>query len=62
MSSHSIGHLGRVLAKLSATAAILCAFGTLAVAQDQPAPKWEVFGGYSFCIPARTCTESFRQD
>ena len=34
MSSHSIGHLGRVLAKLSATAALLCAFGTLAVAQE----------------------------
>jgi len=51
MSSHSIGHLGRVLATLSATAAVLCAFGTLAVAQEQPAPKWELYGGYSFLYP-----------
>ena len=51
MSSHSIGHLGRVLAKLSVTAALLCAFGMLAVAQDQPAPKWELYGGYSFWYP-----------
>lgn len=51
MSSHSIGHLGRALATLSATAALLFAFGTLAVAQDQPAPKWEIYGGYSFWYP-----------
>ncbi len=52
MSSHSVGHLGRVLATLSATAAVLCAFGTLTVAQDQPvAPKWELYGGYSFLYP-----------
>jgi outer membrane protein OmpA-like peptidoglycan-associated protein len=51
MSSHSIGHLGRTLATLSATAALLCAFSTLAVAQDQPAPKWEFYGGYSFWYP-----------
>ena len=25
--------------------------GTLAAAQDQPAPKWELFGGYSFFHP-----------
>lgn len=51
MSSHSVGHLGRVLATLSATAALLCAFGTLAAAQEQPAPKWEIYGGYSFWYP-----------
>ncbi len=51
MSSHSIGHFGRVLAMLSATATLLCAFGTLAVAQEQPAPKWELYGGYSFWYP-----------
>lgn len=51
MSSHSIGHLGRALATLSATAAVLCGFGTLAVAQEQPAPKWELYGGYSFLYP-----------
>jgi outer membrane protein OmpA-like peptidoglycan-associated protein len=36
---------------LSATAVLLCVFGTLAAAQDQPAPKWEIFGGYSFVYP-----------
>ncbi len=51
MSSHSIGHLGHALATLSATAAVLCGFGTLAVAQEQPAPKWELYGGYSFLYP-----------
>jgi outer membrane protein OmpA-like peptidoglycan-associated protein len=36
---------------LPATIALLCAFGALAAAQDQPAPKWEFFGGYSFWYP-----------
>ena len=31
--------------------AVLCCVGTLTAAQDQPAPKWEVFGGYSFLYP-----------
>jgi outer membrane protein OmpA-like peptidoglycan-associated protein len=26
--------------------------GTFAAAQDQPAPKWELFGGYSFVYPS----------
>ena len=26
--------------------------GTFAAAQDQPAPKWELYGGYSFFDPA----------
>jgi hypothetical protein len=34
-----------------AVVAILCGVGTLAAAQDQPAPKWELFGGYSFVYP-----------
>jgi len=51
MSSHSIGRIGRVLAKLSAVAAVLCGLGTLALAQEQPAPKWELYGGYSFLYP-----------
>ena len=51
MSSYSKGHLGRVLAVLPATIAILCALGVQAAAQDQPAPKWEIFGGYSFWYP-----------
>ena len=49
MSSHK-GHRGYVLAMLAAIA-VLCVFSTLATAQDQPAPKWEVFGGYSFLYP-----------
>jgi len=49
MSSHLKGHLGRVLAMLPATIAVLCVFATLAAAQnqtapaatqDRPAPKW----------------------
>jgi len=51
MSSHSVGHIGRVLATLSATLTVLCAFGTLAAAQEQPSPKFEIFGGYSFLYP-----------
>jgi outer membrane protein OmpA-like peptidoglycan-associated protein/opacity protein-like surface antigen len=60
MSSHSKGYLGRVLAMLPATIAVLCVFATLAAAQnqtapaatqDQPAPKWELYGGYSFWYP-----------
>ena len=50
MSSHK-GHLGCVLAMLPATIAALCVFSALAAAQDQPAPKWELFGGYSFLYP-----------
>jgi outer membrane protein OmpA-like peptidoglycan-associated protein len=30
---------------------ILCTLATLAAAQDEPAPKWEAFGGYSFVYP-----------
>ncbi len=47
MSFHFKNHLGRVLSTL----VVLCAFGTLAVAQEQSAPKWELFGGYSFLYP-----------
>jgi len=36
---------------LPAMIAILCTFTTLAAAQDQPAPKWELYGGYSFFHP-----------
>ncbi|MGC0771632.1 MAG: OmpA family protein [Candidatus Acidiferrum sp.] len=51
MSSHSKGRLARVLTMLSVTIAALCIFATLASAQDQPAPKWELFGGYSVFYP-----------
>lgn len=51
MSSYSKGHLGRVLAMLPVAIAVLFALGAQATAQDQPAPKWEIFGGYSFFYP-----------
>jgi outer membrane protein OmpA-like peptidoglycan-associated protein len=51
MSSQSKSHPGRVLAMLPAMIAMLFTFATLAAAQDQPAPKWELYGGYSFFHP-----------
>ena len=30
---------------------VFCSLGTVAAAQDQPSPKWELFGGYSFVYP-----------
>ncbi len=51
MSSHSKRHLSRALAMLPATMVVLCAFGALAAAQDQPVPKLELYGGYSFWYP-----------
>jgi outer membrane protein OmpA-like peptidoglycan-associated protein len=36
---------------LPAMIAVLCTVATLAAAQDQPAPKWELYGGYSFLYP-----------
>ena len=36
---------------LPATIAVLYVLSTLAAAQDPPAPKWEVFGGYSLVYP-----------
>jgi opacity protein-like surface antigen len=36
---------------LPAAIVILCVLSTRAAAQDQPAPKWEIFGGYSFVYP-----------
>ena len=51
MSSHSLRHLTRAFAMLPAMIAVLCAFGGIATSQDQPAPKWELYGGYSFVYP-----------
>jgi outer membrane protein OmpA-like peptidoglycan-associated protein len=50
MLSQSKSHPSRVLAMLPAMIA-LCTFATLAAAQDQPSPRWELFGGYSFLYP-----------
>ncbi|HXM93795.1 MAG TPA: OmpA family protein [Candidatus Dormibacteraeota bacterium] len=51
MSSQSKSHPARVLAMLPAMIAVLCTFATFAAAQDQPAPRWELYGGYSFFHP-----------
>jgi outer membrane protein OmpA-like peptidoglycan-associated protein len=51
MSSHLKGHFARVLATLAAMIALLWALAPPAAAQNQPAPKWELFGGYSFFDP-----------
>lgn len=51
MLSHSKDHIARVLKMLPAMT-VLCTCVTLATAQSQPAPKWEVFGGYSFLYPS----------
>jgi outer membrane protein OmpA-like peptidoglycan-associated protein len=39
---------------LAAMIAVLCTFAALAAAQDQPPPKWELFGGYSVFDPGAT--------
>lgn len=44
-SSHSHRHHGRFAAMLLAAFAVLC---ISTAAQEQPAPKWELYGGYSF--------------
>src|SRR6202167_1370058 len=51
MSSHAQNVYGRVAIMRLVAVAVLCGMGTLAAAQDQPAPKWELFGGYSFVYP-----------
>lgn len=51
MSSQAKSHPSRVLAILPAMLAVLFTVATLAVAQGQTAPKWELYGGYSFFYP-----------
>lgn len=51
MSSLSKRRLARVLAMLAATMLLSFSLSTLAAAQDQPVPKLEIFGGYSFVYP-----------
>jgi len=51
MSSHSQISCSRVAVVRLAVLAVLCSAGTLAAAQDQPTPKWELYGGYSFFYP-----------
>jgi len=51
MSSRLEGRKGRFATMLLALAALLLLVGGSAAAQDQPAPKWEFFGGYSWIDP-----------
>lgn len=48
MSSHSHSHRSPVGVALLAVVVFLCSVGTRAAAQEQTAPKWELYGGYSF--------------
>jgi len=51
MSSHSKGRLARFFTTLPVAVAVLGMFAATAAAQDPPAPKWELYGGYSFLYP-----------
>jgi outer membrane protein OmpA-like peptidoglycan-associated protein len=51
MSSRSHNSRGPVAVVRLAVVAVLFSLGTLAAAQDQPAPKWELYGGYSAFYP-----------
>jgi outer membrane protein OmpA-like peptidoglycan-associated protein len=51
MSSQSKRHPVRLGSTLAAVFAFLFLFATLAAAQDQPVPKWELFGGYTVWDP-----------
>lgn len=51
MSSQSHNPRGRVAATLLAIIGAWCGVALPAAAQDQPEPKWELFGGYSFVYP-----------
>lgn len=51
MASHAQNLYGRLAMIRLVVVAFLCGMGTVAAAQDQPAPKWELYGGYSFVYP-----------
>src|SRR5580692_5786147 len=51
MSFQSKNHPLRAWTILPALIAMFCTLATFAAAQDQPAPKWELYGGYSFFYP-----------
>jgi len=51
MSSQSKSHPGRIITMLAVMIAAVCTIATLAAAQEGPAPKWELYGGYSFFYP-----------
>ncbi len=56
MLSHLKSRLARRLAMLAAIIAFLFTFAALAQAQEQPPPKWELFGGYSVFDPGANIT------
>ncbi|HZV90167.1 MAG TPA: OmpA family protein [Candidatus Binatus sp.] len=56
MLSHLKGRLARRLAILAAMIALLFTFAALGRAQEQPPPKWELFGGYSVFDPGANIT------
>ena len=51
MSSYAKHRLGGISLRLPAMIAVLLLMASLAAAQDWPAPKWEIFGGYSVFDP-----------
>jgi outer membrane protein OmpA-like peptidoglycan-associated protein len=51
MSFQSKNYRARALTILPAMIVMLCTLASFAAAQDQPAPKWELYGGYSFLYP-----------
>ncbi len=51
MISRSRVCVGQFACIASAALVVLCTLGAPATAQDQPAPKWELYGGYSFLYP-----------
>jgi len=51
MSSLSLTKFGSLTIKLIGLVLALCFLGDMARAQDDPYPKWEAFGGYSFIYP-----------
>jgi outer membrane protein OmpA-like peptidoglycan-associated protein len=51
MSSQSHGRRTSVAVVLLGAFTVLLNLATVVTAQEQPAPKWEIFGGYSFFHP-----------
>jgi outer membrane protein OmpA-like peptidoglycan-associated protein len=51
MSSNSKGRLARFFTALPVAIAVLFLYPYRAAAQEPPAPKWELYGGYSFFQP-----------
>src|SRR5580704_11566691 len=51
MSSHSYNRRGGVVVTLLAVIGAWCGVAVRAAAQEQPTPKWEFYGGYSFLYP-----------